>query len=587
MKLNMKRIILITLICLVFSCIGVKSKNGVSTAVVLMASDIGKQDQQSGVVQVSPGADNSPAGNGITSSPTPTSINPSPINTNNPIPTNSPSSSSNGNNSGSGIIATVVTIINGLFGGGNQVVSIPSDKAILRTKLFDDPVLDAANKSYVNFVVGYEFIESLFYNPTFTGLEIPPANQVILEIDHVDILTAATPITIYPTVKESKVIIYRDKHYFPFFTGLILPVGDYAGVNVYLKNAGKVRILDREYALVIETPIVSYTDSFSVQLGKVTTLESVTLKDYNDGLAGNKRTPTRGTFEKVLSSEFIYQTNAAAIQHMYINLVNRAANIHDSLTKLNINVESLSASSSGNSSFVLNRTPTQFEVLQLRNGYVGLAGANQIDAGNYEYFELALARTHSAEATGGLPVQLYMDEASQNIFRFYGPFVLKGGETFETFLHLDPNRSVYFTKDRGFVIDPAITLLSTVSMNPTDEETKIISSSGKFMNILASESDIVIRGSVTSVTPLVAANASGRNLIYSDVVLNVTKSLKGNVDIAPFMFRTVGGTVNGVKLEVSAAPIFKNGEEIILYLQRNKSGTGWKVTRGELGKVRL
>ncbi len=554
-----KRIILITLICLGFSCVGVKSKKGVSTAMVLMASDIGKQDQQSGVTQASPGADNSPAGNGVTP----------------------------GGSTGTEIIDTTINIINGLFGDGGQVVSIPADKAIFRTKLFDDPVLDAANKSYLNFVVGYDFIESLFYNPTFTGLEIPPANQVLLEIDHVDILTAASPITIYPTVKESKVIIYRDKHYFPFFTGLILPVGNYTGVNVYLKNAGKVRILDREYALVVETPIVSYTDSFSVQLGKVTTLESVTLKDYNDGLAGNKRTPTRGTFEKVLSPEFVYQTNAAAIQHMYINIVNRAANVHDSLTKLNINVESLSASGSGNSSFVLNRTPTQFEVLQLRNGFVGLAGANQIEAGNYEYFELALARTHSAEATGGIPVQLYMDEASQNIFRFYGPFVLKGGETFETYLHLDPNRSVYFVKDKGYVIDPTVTLLSTVSMNPSEEEIKIISSSGKFMNILASESDIVIRGTVTSVTPLVAANVSGRNLIYSDIVVNVTKSLKGNVDLAPFSLRVPGGTVNGVKLEVSTAPIFKTGEEIILYLQKQKSGNGWKVTRGELGKVRL
>jgi len=437
----------------------------------------------------------------------------------------------------------------------------------------------------VNFVVGYDFIESLFYNPSFTGVEIPPANQVLLEIDHVDILTSGTPITIYPTVKESKVIIYREKHYFPFFTGLILPVGDYSGVNVYLKNNGKVIIQDREYSLVIDTPIVSYSDTFSVQLGKVTTLESATLKDYNDGLAGNRRTPTRGTFEKVLSPEFVYQTNAAAIQHMYINIVNRAANIHDSLTKLNINVESLSASSSGNSSFVLNRTPTQFEVLQLRNGYVGLAGANQIEAGNYEYFELALARTHSAEATGGIPIQLYMDEASQNIFRFYGPFVLRGGETFETYLHLDPNRSVYFVKDHGYVIDPTVSLLATASMNPSEEEIKIINTVGKFMNILASESDIIIRGTVTSVTPLVAPNASGRNLIYSDVVLNVTKSLKGNVDIGPFSLRVPGGTYNGIMLEVSNMPKFKASEEVLIYLY--KQGSTWKVTRGNLGKINL
>jgi hypothetical protein len=548
---------------------GVKSKNGVSTEFILLASDIGKQDQQSGITQASPGADNSPAGNGIT-----------------PNGGNASNGTTTTGNSQPGLIDTTITIINGLFGGSGQVVSIPADKVILRTKLFDDPILDSANKSYVNFVVGYDFIESLFYNPTYTGIEIPPANQVLLEIDRIEVLTATTPIVIYPTIKESRLIIYREKHYFPLFTGLILPVGTYAGVNVYLKSAGKVRILDREYALVVDTPKQSYSDSFTVQTEKVTTLESMSLKDYNDRLAGNRRIPTRGTYEKNLSPEFVYQTNAVAVQHLSMNLLNRAANIHDSLTKLNINVESLSASDNGSSSFVLNRTPTQFEVLQLRNGYVGLAGANQITAGIYEYFELALARTHTAESSGGLPVSLYMDEASQNIFRFYGPFVLKGGETFETYLHLDPNRSVYYTKDRGFVLDPTLSLLSTVSMNPNEEETKIISSTGKFMNILASESDIVIRGSVSSVTPLVATNGSGRKLIYSDIVVNVTKSLKGNVELAPFTFRVPGGTYNGLVLGVSTTPNFKNGEEVILYLQKKKEG-GFRVTSGILGKVKL
>ncbi len=105
------------------SCVGVKSKKGVSTEFILFASDINKTDQQSGVTQASPGADNSPAGSGVTP----------------------------GNNSGGGFIDTTLTIINGLFGGGGQVTSIPADKVILRTKLFDDPVLDAANKSCPTF----------------------------------------------------------------------------------------------------------------------------------------------------------------------------------------------------------------------------------------------------------------------------------------------------------------------------------------------------------------------------------------------------------------------------------------------------
>jgi len=701
---NIGRLIVISHMLILIACMGVKSKKGISTELILLASDISKKDQQAGVIQVSPGADNSPAGNTSTNTPTNTSTstststttapatnttsptttspfgsfpagtlstssstttttnNPNPttttgnttVTTNNPPtssnptiatststtttpvtnttrPTNAPFSgfttgslststssstetntsstttqtttntttststqtntqTSTGSTSGTGIVSGVVnstvTIINGLFGGGGQTVAVPADKAILRTKLFDDPVLNAANKSYVNFIVGYDFIESLFYNPTFTGFEIPPAMQVLLEIEKVEVLTSTAPIVIYPTVKESKITIYREKHYFPFFTGLILPVGNYTGVKVYLKRAGKLRMQDREYSLVVETPVISFSDSFAIQAGKVTTLESMTLKDYNDGLAGNRRTPTRSKFEKNLSPEFEYQFNSTAVQHMYINIVNKAANTHDSLTKLLINVESLSVSTDGSSSFVLNRTPTQFEVLQLRNGYVGLAGANQIEAGNYEYFEFSLTRNHSAEITGGVSVPLYMDEASQNIFRFYGPFILKGGETFETYLHLDPNRSVYFTKDRGFVIDPTLSLLSTVSMNPNEEETKIISSAGKFMNVLASESDAVIRGTVTSVTPVIAANASGRKLIYSDVVIGVSKSLKGNIALAPFSFRVAGGTYNGVKLEVSTAPIFRNGEEVIVYLQKKKEG-GYRVTRGELGKVKL
>ena len=51
-----------------------------------------------------------------------------------------------------------------------------------------------------------------------------------------------------------------------------------------------------------------------------------------------------------------------------------------------------SISDNGNTSFVLNGVPTRFEMLSLRNGFVGLAGANQVRSGQYEYLELLRLR---------------------------------------------------------------------------------------------------------------------------------------------------------------------------------------------------
>jgi hypothetical protein len=243
-----------------------------------------------------------------------------------------------------------------------------------------------------------------------------------------------------------------------------------------------------------------------------------------------------------------------------------------------------SISDNGNTSFVLNGVPTRFEMLALRNGYVGLAGSNQVRSGQYEYLELALARTHFIEI-GNDQMQIYMDERTQNIFRYYGPYLMNQAEVFESYFHLDPNRSVYFTKDKGFVFDPTIELLSTVTMEPNLEETKIIASAGKFMNTIAAESELVLRGTVSTIAPLLIPNSAGRKLIYSDITINVTKSLKGKVDPAPFTFRVPGGTLNGITLEVSPMPKFKVGEEVLVYLV--KQGNTWKVTRGSLGKIKL
>jgi hypothetical protein len=549
MKFN--KIIVFTILLLQIVCVGNKSKKNQSTEFVLLGADISKRNSDSGVTQASPGANNNPVGS-----------------------------------TGGNIWGGATEVINTLTGSGGQTVQINQDMTLVKMKVFDDPVLDAAKKSYLNFIVGYNFIESLFYTPNFTGLEIPPASLLFLEIDKIEIVTDKNEIKLLlPTKKESQVRIYRDKFFFPLISGLVLPVGSYNSIHVYLKTNGKIRILEKEYNLILDTPKLSFDTNFNIEQGKVTTLESQSLKDYEDELRNITREFVRSKFEKNYKPDFQFGTNPNATQRMNLNIVNKSVNIHDSISKLNINFVSLGISDNGSNSFILNGVPSQFEILSLRNGYVGLAASNQIRSGQYEYLELSLARTHFMEVNG-IVSQIYMDERSQNIFRFYGPYQMSPTQIFETYFHIDPNRSVYFTKNRGFVFDPTIELLSSISMEQETEETRIIESLGKFMNILASESEYILRGRVTSSNPIEQLNKSGRKLIYSDVVFEVTKVMKGNLEKGNIGFKVVGGELNGIKLEVSSMPKFKAGEELILFMKKNKLGE-FVITRGELGKVKL
>ena len=122
-------------------------------------------------------------------------------------------------------------------------------------------------------------------------------------------------------------------------------------------------------------------------------------------------------------------------------------------------------------------------------------------------------------------------------------------------------------------------------MEPTIEETRIINAVGKNMNLVASESEYIVRGVVTSINSYPKTVSNGRSLIYSDVEFNVTKVLSGKLEPGPILINIAGGEINGVKLEVSSMPKFKMGQDSILYLK--KIGNTWKVTRGNLGKVNI
>ena len=114
-------------------CVGNKSKKNQSTSMVLLGSDISKRNQDSGVTQASPGANNSPA---------------VPGNSSNPTAGNTPT-----NSGGNSFWGGAIEVINSVIGGSPNPVQVNQDMSLVKMKVFDEPVLNSANKSYLNFIV--------------------------------------------------------------------------------------------------------------------------------------------------------------------------------------------------------------------------------------------------------------------------------------------------------------------------------------------------------------------------------------------------------------------------------------------------
>jgi hypothetical protein len=80
----------------------------------------------------------------------------------------------------------------------------------------------------------------------------------------------------------------------------------------------------------------------------------------------------------------------------------------------------------------------------------------------------------------------------------------------------------------------------------------------------------------------------GRNAIYTDVVLRIERTYKGDVKAGDeIVVRREGGTVDGVAMVVYGAPTFVDGEEVLLFSERRGSAS-WVVgmTQGKLRVAR-
>lgn len=90
---------------------------------------------------------------------------------------------------------------------------------------------------------------------------------------------------------------------------------------------------------------------------------------------------------------------------------------------------------------------------------------------------------------------------------------------------------------------------------------------------------LIVIAQVIEVNPRFGTNAAGDRLIFSDVLLEVSETLKGTP--ASLVTVTVeGGQIGDLSLEVSDMPAIKRGDRGIYFLQPGRSGEWLPYQRG-------
>ena len=91
-------------------------------------------------------------------------------------------------------------------------------------------------------------------------------------------------------------------------------------------------------------------------------------------------------------------------------------------------------------------------------------------------------------------------------------------------------------------------------------------------------SDVVV-GTITDVTSRMGANAAGDRLIYSDLAVDVSETLKGGLR-GTVTVTVEGGEVNGLTLTVSDMPTLRRGDRALFFLSKTAGGEWVLYGRG-------
>ena len=101
----------------------------------------------------------------------------------------------------------------------------------------------------------------------------------------------------------------------------------------------------------------------------------------------------------------------------------------------------------------------------------------------------------------------------------------------------------------------------------------------------ALKSSQVVVGKVVDVTGRNAANAAGDRLIYSDLVIEISETLKGEPE-SLVRVTIEGGELGGVTLKIPDVPTMRPGDRAIFFLTRGSDGQ-WLPSGPGRGIVRV
>ena len=75
----------------------------------------------------------------------------------------------------------------------------------------------------------------------------------------------------------------------------------------------------------------------------------------------------------------------------------------------------------------------------------------------------------------------------------------------------------------------------------------------------------IVRATVNSVRPY-EDSYEGERVVRTEIVLNVLENIRGEGTTGELKIRHLGGSVNGLRMEVGAMPKFEVGKEMVLFL---------------------
>lgn len=101
------------------------------------------------------------------------------------------------------------------------------------------------------------------------------------------------------------------------------------------------------------------------------------------------------------------------------------------------------------------------------------------------------------------------------------------------------------------------------------------------------EATWIVRGTIESVRAEKIANPDGSSGIFTYATLRVTETLKGRINQDVIRIRKIGGTRDGVTLEIPSSVTFIEGEDNVFFLSNQNLDESYEVAGMELGRYKV